>query len=104
MKIAATNIVEGKARVIASYTNDTPIVDVNLSVLPEPEKRDGKIAQLFVNPTTGEVWYEYLDAPMSETEQILNEKNASLTQQLAQVNGNFAAFVDQYYIDNPDKA
>lgn len=46
-------------------------------------------------------------APVKPIEQEVSElkaENATLNQQLAQVNGNFNGFVDQYYIDNPDKA
>jgi hypothetical protein len=43
-------------------------------------------------------------APLTTQVADLKAENAALQQQLAQINGNLSGFVDQYYLDNPDKA
>lgn len=48
------------------------------------------------------------NAPKPETDAQkiarLEAKNAILEQRMSQVNGNMAGFIDQYYIDFPEKA
>jgi len=78
LNIVSNQISDTKAKVLNAYSNNTPITNVDIDVLPIPENRLGKIAELYINPTTGELWYEYIDAPMTETEQILFDKLAEM--------------------------
>lgn len=38
--------------------------------LPEPQQIEGKIAVLYCNPVTKEVWYEYEDRSFTKKEQL----------------------------------
>ncbi|WDU84192.1 hypothetical protein [Caloramator sp. Dgby_cultured_2] len=38
--------------------------------LPEPQQIEGKIAVLYCNPVTKDVWYEYEDRPLTKEEQL----------------------------------
>jgi len=60
-------------------------IGVLVDDVPEPQIPEGKqIAGLFVNPTTKEVWYEYVDKPLDPEErlQILEQQNAELLLEL----------------------
>jgi len=49
---------------------------VERSAVPQPEN-NGKIARLYINPQTKEMWHEYEEMPKSEME-ILKEENEAL--------------------------
>ena len=49
--------------------------------IPEPEQQEGKIAILYVNPETKELYYQYEDIPKIE-EQIAKEELESIKAQL----------------------
>ena len=42
---------------------------IAVEVLPVPETPEGKQSVLKCNKSTGEVWYEYVDTPVDNTEQ-----------------------------------
>lgn len=50
--------------------------------IPQPIEQEGKIAILYCNPETKELWYEYEDIPKTP-EEMQAEKIAQLEQQLA---------------------
>lgn len=37
--------------------------------VPEPTPQDGKMALLYINPITKELWYEYVDRPLTSEEE-----------------------------------
>lgn len=78
MKISSLKINEEKAKVLSTYNDETPITQVDIKELPLPEKIKGKTAELYINPLTGELWYEYVDIPMSEIEILLSGKQSIL--------------------------
>jgi len=49
--------------------------------IPKEEYLVGKISKLYCNPQTGELWYEYVDRPLT-SEEIANQK---LVEQQAQI-------------------
>ncbi|GIP25481.1 hypothetical protein J23TS9_06110 [Paenibacillus sp. J23TS9] len=71
MKIVSLQENDTKAKVIATYTNETLITHVDVSKLPEPESKLGKVAELCINTTTNELFYEYIDVPLTESEKLL---------------------------------
>jgi len=42
---------------------------IEVDAVPEPEQREGKIPVLHVSAQTKELWYEYVDRPLTELEQ-----------------------------------
>ena len=40
--------------------------------MPIKEDKRGKIALPYINPRTGEIWYEYVDRPLTEEERLNN--------------------------------
>lgn len=50
------------------------------SSIPQAEVQAGKIAILYINPETNELWYEYEDRPLSPEEEItsLKAQNAQI--------------------------
>lgn len=82
MKVAFSYTEDNKARVIASYTDES-IVEVDPTELPEPDKIEGKIAQLFIDPIDGRMWYEYANIPMTENERIIAEKQVAMEKENA---------------------
>ncbi|MED1800218.1 hypothetical protein [Brevibacillus porteri] len=38
--------------------------------IPEPEAQQGKLHNLYVNPKTKELWYEYTDRPLTAEEKM----------------------------------
>lgn len=87
MKIASIIITETKAKVLAVYTDDTNINTVAIAELPEPESQLGKNSELFINPNTGELFYEYIDKPLTETEQVLQQRISDLETVILQLGG-----------------
>lgn len=85
MNIVSTPISETKAKVLASYTDDTLITNVAINTLPASDAQVGKKSELFINPTTGELFYEYTDKPLTETEQVLSDRLAQTEEQNAQM-------------------
>lgn len=51
--------------------------------IPDPEE-NGKIPQLLVNPDTKELWYEYLERPLTLEEklQLIEQENSELKQRI----------------------
>jgi hypothetical protein len=43
---------------------------IELDEIPEPEVREGKAPLPYINPQTGEFWYEYVDRPLTPEESI----------------------------------
>lgn len=76
--IEEQNITEGNFLLFGDTDQDRPTV-----YLTVPETSFKEIQQQYAN---------------------LQTENVSLREQLSLVNGNLGGFIDQYYIDNPDKA
>lgn len=55
---------------------------ISVDSVPEPES-NGMIYQLYINPQTKEMWYEYEEVPKSEIE-ILRDENRDLKLALAE--------------------
>lgn len=43
---------------------------VEVGEIPEPEERERKMPVLYINPDTKELWYEYVDRPLTEEERM----------------------------------
>ena len=43
-----------------------------VDAVPEEPKQEGKTQVLYINPTTEEMWYEYIDKPLSSEERLEN--------------------------------
>lgn len=52
---------------------------VAVEELPEPETPNGKVAILKVKKSTGEIWYEYEDAPTNEIDDLKARLEATET-------------------------
>jgi hypothetical protein len=55
-----------------------------VDTIPEPDHIPGKGAVLYINPQTNELWYEYVDDPVSADLETLKADNQMLGQQLAE--------------------
>lgn len=73
MNIVSFIIDDTKAKVLASYEDTTAITKLDLDMLPEPEFIPGKRAELFINPATQELFYEYVNTPEGEKEQHITD-------------------------------
>ncbi|USG65149.1 hypothetical protein NDK47_24000 [Brevibacillus ruminantium] len=75
-----------KARVVlihdfpSELPEDLIAAGVLVDSLPEPERVPGKRADLYINPETSELWYEYADIINPDQERIdrLEKENAEL--------------------------
>ncbi|MFS1511761.1 hypothetical protein VQL36_04890 [Chengkuizengella sp. SCS-71B] len=47
---------------------------IEVESIPEPIKEQGKRGVLYVNPLTSELWYEYVDVPLTTDEELENLK------------------------------
>jgi hypothetical protein len=56
---------------------------ITVAAMPEAEQQAGKTALPYCNPQTGEVWYEYVDRPLTPEEMV----NAKIQEQQAQIEG-----------------
>lgn len=54
--------------------------------LPEPEN-NGKVANMYCRPSTGEVWYEYIDMPIPPEVEQLKQRTADLEMAIASILG-----------------
>jgi hypothetical protein len=56
--------------------------------IPDPVYQDGKTPILYINPETFELWYEYVDRPLTQEEEIKNlkQQNAQIMLMLARNN------------------
>jgi hypothetical protein len=58
------------------------VIDANILVdsVPTPDTIEGKMAVMYVNPQTKELWYEYVDRPLTPEEkiQLLEQENQDL--------------------------
>ncbi len=61
-------------------------IGVLVEDLPQPEIKEGKIAVLYCNPATQEVWYEYEDEPITP-EKVMQGKIDVILQVLANIVG-----------------
>jgi hypothetical protein len=61
-------------------------IDVEQTLIPQPENRSRKFAKLYINIVTKEMWYEYVDRPPTSEEQIaeLQFQNAQVLLALVQ--------------------
>lgn len=80
---------ETRARVYFTHYKPDMLSDeelkggVKVVNIPEPEMVFGKVGYLYVNPTTLETWYEYVDRPLTPDEELQNLKEQMLSQQVA---------------------
>jgi hypothetical protein len=56
------------------------------SIVTEPKPQFGKTAELYVNPTTKETWYEFINRPLTDSETIQELKSQNAQMILALVN------------------
>jgi len=56
---------------------------IEVAEIPEPQEVDGKMAVLYINPTTKEMWYEYADRPLTLEERIQQLERALLELSMA---------------------
>lgn len=71
MKILSIPISETEAKVCYVCPDSTQIAILDIELLPEPEEELGKYTELYINPTTNELYYKYIDKPLNEDSQIL---------------------------------
>lgn len=84
-----------KAKVMLIYYETPPkeLLDggnyITIEDIPEPEQVKGKSALPYCNPQTKEVWYEYVDKPLSSEEQLkeLQEQINALNIAMAEIMG-----------------
>jgi hypothetical protein len=57
---------------------------IHVESIPDPQQIEGKIPHLYYRPSTNEFYYEYVDRPLTQEEQIqqLINANAELTYKL----------------------
>lgn len=70
---------------------------IDVQNIPEPEVRKGKRALPYINPKTGEIWYEYVDREMTETELLeeVLERLDSLENKIDALSSNDDAVIRQ---------
>lgn len=83
MKIASITTELNKARVHASYSDETIVTNLEIENLPIPEQRQGMEAVLYINLETNDLYYEYLEIPLSPSEALLKKENLELKSSLA---------------------
>jgi|HigsolmetaAR203D_1030402.scaffolds.fasta_scaffold00989_15 hypothetical protein len=85
LKIRFSKISEDKAIVtVIEYQHDGLTDDNSMLVnsIPEEQPQVGKSGVLYVNPRTKELWYEYLDRPLTPEEKIAQlEEQLRITQE-----------------------
>jgi hypothetical protein len=74
------NVVESKDRLRVGLIHYKPerldkaarasgiMLDMTEADMPQPEERKGKTPVLYCNPTTKELWYEYVPRPLTQEE------------------------------------
>jgi len=87
MIIVNTPISETKAKVHAVYTDDRSFTSVSIETLPVAENQLGKVPELYINPNTHELFYEYTDKPLTEGEQVLQQRISDLETVILQLGG-----------------
>lgn len=81
---------ETKARVFLIYNVEPPqeLLDtkeyIEVPVVPTPTRKEGKSAVLYCNPETKELWYEYVNRPLT-SEELLNKKIQEQEQAIAEL-------------------
>lgn len=75
---------EGRARVTLIHYMPEQLDEsiraqgIEVTEIPEPMTVEGKIAVPYVNPQTGEFWYEYVDKELTPEERIAQLERALL--------------------------
>ncbi|MHC1683406.1 MAG: hypothetical protein AB6733_12060 [Clostridiaceae bacterium] len=88
-----------------NYVPDDPVHGVSpgrssqgvyVENIPEAAIMEGKDALLIVNPVTLELWYEYIDRPLTSEEELKRIKieNENFKNQLAQTNADMQGLMD----------
>lgn len=86
MIIVGTVISDTKVKVDGCYTNDTQTITIPATTPPNcPENQVGKDAILYLNPTTGELFWDFVDRPLTDTEIIVQLKAENAQMVLALV-------------------
>lgn len=92
MKIINTIESDNKAKVLSVFTDETNVIDVDIQNIPTPNAPLGKYPQLYINLENNELFYEYLDIPLSDAEELLmsrlvesENKNAILEQSILEL-------------------
>lgn len=77
MTIAFTQEVTPTKHLVKRYHNFPEMLtdeekegSISIDTPPETEFPVGKVGVLYCNPETGNVWYEYVDRPLTEIEQL----------------------------------
>lgn len=80
---------KAKVEAYGTYTEQFPQDEKNVVFVegnhsfPTVEERRGKAGELFINPSTKEMWYEYADRPLTTEEELHNVKEENMVLQLA---------------------
>lgn len=76
MIIIGTQITDTKIRVDGSYVDGSNIEKISASSPPNPpENKFGKDSVLYLNTETGELFWDYIDRPLTDIELILQSQS-----------------------------
>lgn len=81
MLLLFDKITETKAKVTTIYHSEVPVgaEGIEVAVISEPTPGQNQIGELYINPTNGELWYEYIEITSADVElQMCKEENAML--------------------------
>lgn len=65
-------------------TAEEKALGFEVAEIPEPTITPGKLAVLYANPLTRELWYEYVDAPLTPEDKVakMEEENTNMKNQI----------------------
>ena len=88
MIIVGTTISDTKVKVDGCFVDGSQSIAIDATTPPNPpESQAGKDTVLYLNPVTKELFYEYVDRPLTEAETIMQLKSESAQVVLALVMG-----------------
>ena len=75
MLIVGTTISDSKVKVDGCFVDGSQTVVIDATTPPNPpENQAGKDTVMFLNPVTKELFWEYVDRPLTDAETILQLK------------------------------
>lgn len=79
MVIVGTAVTNTKVKVDGSFIDGSQTETISAVAPPNPpENQIGKDVVLYLNPVTGELFWDYVDRPLTNTEQV-TELNTTIT-------------------------
>ena len=88
MIIVGTTITDTKVKVDGCFVDGSQSVNIDATTPPNPpENQVGKDTVMFLNPVTGELFWDYVDRPLTDAEAILQLKSENAQVVLALVMG-----------------